>query len=476
MKNNIKIYFNSNHKDYTYNDYNNLNLYNQTAIQCLFNGSKFNNCLFNECNFNRSDFEGMLNSELNIENTKFQNADIKSNVWHNCRFINCDFSNAYFTDNEYTNCLFENCIFRGGVALKNLFKNCTFESSDFSESTFTKNIFGCTNFNNTNLGNCSFYKQILNNCNYRNVSMNVDSLGQVYGLNKNAIKKINYIFLGKPLGMITNENFSELIDIFRKKNWFYEIINLKYNLGLLTNFEYINSIAEFFVEKVKSNSILNVDEIDFFIMVMDYLYENESLPLFSVVYSYKLLCDSVNKLHGKSNNIKLREIIVNLQFNINNMTSKLISSYEKETLTVTNNDIIEIMLHYESPDIIDFAKLINLCVAKFGLSKNNEATLQSVKRGTYVEFIATTILGVFALKAIMYGIKGILLEVIDIKNGVKQLSTKKEHNPEIIIKENENKRNIIFKNIENLNQNINSENNKEFSLISKLIEQVVFKK
>lgn len=230
------------------------------------------------------------------------------------------------------------------------------------------------------------------------------------------------------------------------------------------------------MEKVKSNSILNVDEIDFFIMVMDYLYENESLPLFSVVYSYKLLCDSVNKLHGKSNNIKLREIIVNLQFNINNMTSKLISSYEKETLTVTNNDIIEIMLHYESPDIIDFAKLINLCVAKFGLSKNNEATLQSVKRGTYVEFIATSILGVFALKAIMYGIKGILLEVIDIKNGVKQLSTKKEHNPEIIIKENENKRNIIFKNIENLNQNINSKNNKEFSLISKLIEQVVFKK
>lgn len=476
MKNNIKIYFNNNNKDYTFNNYNNLNLYNQTAVQCLFNGSKFNNCLFNECNFNRSDFEGMLNSELNIENTKFQNADIKSNVWHDCRFINCDFSNAYFTDNEYINCLFENCIFREGVALKNLFKNCTFESSDFSESTFTKNIFSCTNFNNTNLGNCSFYKQILNNCNYCNVSMNVDSLGQVYGLNKNAIMKINYIFLGKPLGLITNENLSELIDIFRKKDWFYEIINLKCNLGLLTNFEYINSIAEFFVGKVKSNSILNADEIDFFIMVMDYLYENESLPLFSVMYSYKLLCETMNKLYSKSNYIKLREIVVNLQFNINNMTSKLISSYEKEILTVENNDIIEIMLHYENPEIIDFAKLINLCVTKFGLSENNEATLQSVKRGTYIEFIATTILGVFALKAIMYGIKGILLEVVDIKNGVKQLSAKKEHNPEIIIKENENKRNIIFKNIENLNQNINNENNKELSLISKLIEQVVFKK
>ncbi len=63
MENNIKTYFNSNQKDYTFNAYNNLKLHNQTAIQCLFNGSKFNNCIFNECNFNRSDFEGMINSE-----------------------------------------------------------------------------------------------------------------------------------------------------------------------------------------------------------------------------------------------------------------------------------------------------------------------------------------------------------------------------------------------------------------------------
>ena len=208
------------------------------------------------------------------------------------------------------------------------------------------------------------------------------------------------------------------------------------------------------MEKVKSNSILNVDEIDFFIMVIDYLYENESLPLFSIVYSYKLLCDIVNELHDRSNNLKLREIIVNLQFNINNMTSKLISSYEKETLSAKNNDIIEIMLHYESPEIIDFSKLINRYVTKFGLSEKNEATLQSVKKGTYIEIIATTILGVFALKAIMYGIKGILLEVVDIKKGIKQLSDKKEHNPEIVVKETENKRSIIFKSIDNLNQNI----------------------
>lgn len=476
MNNNISILFNSNQKDYTFNDYNNLKLYKQSAIQCLFNGSRFNNCLFDECNFSRSDFEGTLNSKIIIKNTKYQNADIKSNVWRNCTFINCDFSNAYLSDNEYINCLFENCSFCGGVALKNQFKECAFKSSDFSGSSFTKNIFSFTSFTKTSLGNCSFYKQILHNCSYADVSMNVDSLGQIFGLNKETVESITYIFLGKPLGAITNENVSELIDAFRKKNWFYEIINLKTNLGLLSNYEYINSIAEFLVDKVKSNCILNADEVDFFVMVMNYLYDNESLPLFSSVYSYNLLRDTINELRDKSNIIKLKEIIINLQFNINNMTSKLVLSYEKEVLSFDNNSIIDIMLHYENPTIIDFSKLINLYVSIFRLSEKDEATLRTVKQGTYIEYIATTVLGVFALKAILYGIKGILLEVVDIKNGIKQLSDSKVHNPEIIIKESENKRNIIFKNIDNLIKNINSESNKEFSIISRLIEQVVFKK
>lgn len=475
MENNLNKYFNSNQKEYTYNNYKNLQIKNQMAIQCLFNGSKFDNCTIKTSNFSRSDFEGMLNANLRVEKTIFQNADIKSNVWNKCEFIDCDFTDGFFTDNEYIECLFKNCIFSGAVANDNIFKSCIFESTDLSKSTFTKNVFNNVKFNNTNLGNCSFYKQILSECKYDNVSMNIDSLGQVFGLTEKNIKDITYIFLGKILGINSNKNYIELVDIFREKKWYYEIINLKYNLGMLTNFEYINSIAEYFVDKAKSGSILNADELDFFVMVVDYLYSKEELPLFSLVYSYNILYDTINTQEDTSNKIKLKSLIVSLQFNINNMFAKLFLDYDKKGLSTSVNNDVEIILHYENQTIIDFSKIINLSNNLFDYTQEKKAILKSVKKGTFIEIIATTAFGVFSLKAIMYGIKGILLDVIDIKNGVKQLCDKNNSYPEIIVRENKTKRSIIFKNIESLSRNINKETIKECSLVAKLIDNVIFK-
>ena len=359
MKNNITTYFNNNQKDYTYNNYSNLHLNNQTAIQCLFNGSRFNNCKMKASDFSRSDFVGMLNTNLCVENTRFQNADIKSNVWTNCVFRDCDFSNAYFTDNEYKNCLFINCVFYGSVALNNVFDDCILDTSDLSESTFTKNVFNNVSFSNTNLGNCSFYKQILNKCKYSNVSMNIDSLGQVFGITRDNIKEITYIFLGKSLGVITNDNYDELIDIFQKKNWLFEIINLKYNLGMITNFEYINLVAEYFFDKAEYDSVLNVDELDFFTMVVDYLYRNKTLPLYSLIYSYNILCDTIDLYKDTFNIARIKRLLADLQFHINNMFNELLLDYDKEVFASNADEDIEIILHYENLTVIDFSKIIN---------------------------------------------------------------------------------------------------------------------
>ena len=210
-------------------------------------------------------------------------------------------------------------------------------------------------------------------------------------------------------------------------------------------------------------------------MILDYLYEHESLPFFSVVYAYNSLGQVLGQINN-SNRQKIKEIIVNLQFMYENMVSRLIASYEKEIEISQNNNSIDIMLHYDNMQVIDFSELINLYVSKFELSSTKEAHLVSIKKGTFIEYIATTVLGVFALKAIVYGIKGILLEVIEIKDGIKHLSDKKNRYPEIIIKDGAEKRSIVFKNIDSINKNINKENINVFSIISKLLDQVIFKK
>jgi len=274
------------------------------------------------------------------------------------------------------------------------------------------------------LGDCSFYKQVMNSCSYYDVSMNIDSIGQVFGLNQEIIKNVTYIFLGKEYGNIKEFGIERLIDAFRQKEWVYEEILLKHNCGKTSNYELITEITDYFSRQISEKKIIKQDEFEFFIMILELLKHSEKLPLFALIYSYQKLYENINKLQYKLNDLTLVNVKSFMNQIIILINEMLEEYYRFAALDKTTEPTHTIAIHYESKEIIYFNTIINELNKIFNLGIHDSAKLVEIKNGTYIEIIVATVLGITALQFFLYGVNGVLLQLIDLKAKWKVLTSK----------------------------------------------------
>lgn len=418
------IVFNSNNRDYTYKKYENNTFKGQSAVQSLFNGSQFINCRIENCDFSRCDYEGMNIIGNYIDSSNYRNADIKSVIWKDCIINNCVFDDAYITNNIFINCIFNNCSFFNSVFLRNTVNKTEFNKCVITQSTFSLSVFTKCTFNTMSLGDCSFYKHVMDSCNYYDVSMNIDSTGQIFGLDQKTIKSITYIFLGKEYGNIKDYGIERLINVFKQREWLFDEIILRYNCNLISNYELIVQIANYFSQRIFDDKIIKQDEFEFFILILESLKHSKKLPLFALIYMYQNLYEgiinvrnNVNKLNNINVKVFMNQIII--------IINEMLEEYYQFAAIETTIEATTIALHYESNEIIYFNIIINELNNLFNLGIQTPAKLVEIKKGTYIEIIAASILGIAALQFFLYGINGVLLQLIDLKSKWKVLTSKK---------------------------------------------------
>lgn len=423
MENKLSMIFENNQKEFTYKKYEYKHIDNQQVIQSIFNGSTFIDCEINNCDFSRCDFEGVKFSKTTIKCSIFNNADIKSVYWNHCTFIQCDFSDSYIEKNDFNNCTFKNCIFAKAAVTDNEFKHNNFVKCDVEKSMFTLNVFTNSSFTNMNLGNCSFYKQIMYKCQYIDIEINADSLGQIYGLTQKNIENFNYIFLGKHLGKLDEDNYQQLVKSFESKKWIFQKIFLEYNLNNISTFDLVINIANHFCNCVNNHQILNSDDLKFFYIVIDFLSEHEQLPLFALTYAYQQLFKSLSYLNSNDFQYKCtKELLIKIQYKIHEM----IEYFYSEVKSFDSNEYIEICIRYECENnyIINFAELINEFNKIIGIKSNHPAMLLRTENGSIIEHIGCTLLGIFSFQLALYGLNGILVQALQLKSNIKLLKSK----------------------------------------------------
>ena len=465
MENKLNTTFENNQKEFTYRKYENKHIESQQAIQSIFNGSIFINCEISKCDFSRCDFEGVKFANTTIQDSIFNNADIKSVYWNHCNFIQCDFSDSYIERNDFNNCTFENCIFSKAAVTNNEFKHNDFVKSNLEKSMFTLNVFIYSSFNNMNLGNCSFYKQIMYKCQYSDIEMNADSLGQIYGLNQKDVENLHYIFLGKYLGNLDKNNYQQLIESFESKQWIYQKIFLDHNINNISTFDLIINIASYFCNCVSNNLILNSDDLQFFYLVIDFLSQHQQLPLFALIYAYQQLLETLSNLNSDDFQYKsAKEILIKIQYKIHEMIEHFYSKVEY----LDSNEYIEISIRYESENnnIINFAELINEFNKILGIQNRNPAILLKTENGSIIEVIGTTLLGIFSFQFALYGINGILVQTLQLKSNIQLLKSK---NPPKNILDLSKKGQQIQPDFINIINNLNIE---VINALSKLAEKI----
>jgi uncharacterized protein YjbI with pentapeptide repeats len=415
-------------KEYTFKEYTVTTFENQTSIQSLFNGSIFKDSKINNSNFSKSDFEGTIWINVFVNNSIFKSCDIKSSMFNDCTFINCDFSLSIINDTSFKNCRFEGCLFTEAIMSENTYNGCALNNIIMDSATITLSKFDNCNFKSSLLGNCSFYDHIMVNCHFEDVTINIDSIGRIYGLTMDELEKFKYIFLGTTLGFAPDIFFSQIDKIFANKEWRIQKTVYLFNINKLNSYDFIISIFKDIVFYIENNIIVKHDELIFVLNILKQLKAEEHLPLFALYQGMELLDSGMELL---SNNEYYNKIEKFYEFNngcfmiFNDLLLKL--SEENPNYLSLNSEKTHYVLeiHYDSDTVINFDEIINSFLKYNGYDKSYYSKLLNIKKGSIIEIISVTLIAVFALQLLLYGINGILLQFADMSTKIQLIKNKK---------------------------------------------------
>lgn len=415
-------------KEYTFAKYTNTVFQEQTSIQSLFNGSILKNCEIYHSNFSKSDFEGTIWTNVFVDDCIFKSCDIKSSIIMNCKFIKCDFSFSIVNDTTFKNCFFENCCFTEAIMSRNTFTDCSLNGVIFDTATITLSKFENCSIKSSVIGNCSFYDHIMVKCNFQEITINIDSIGRIYGLTMEDLKKFRYIFLGKTFGFATDNFFAQIDKIFASKEWRLQKTIYLFNTGKINSYDFITSIFEDMLFYIKNNIIVKHDELVFVLDILKQLKVENHLPLFALYQGIEILNCGIELLGNTKYYNKIENFyeLYNGCFLIFN-DLLLQFSQENENLLSLNSEkkhyILEI--HYDGNNVINFDEVLNKFLKYNGYDESYYSKLLKIKKGSIIEVLSVTIISVFALQLLLYGINGVLLQIADLTTKIQVIKSKK---------------------------------------------------
>lgn len=417
-----------NNTEYTFEKYTDSMFQKQTSIQSLFNGSIFKNCEMNNSDFSKSDFEGTIWTNLFVDNCFFKSCDIKSSIITDCKFVKCDFSLSIINDTEFKNCIFKECIFTEAIMNQNTFTDCSLVYVTLDTATIALSKFENCNIESLVLGNCSFYDHIMTNCNFRDVTINIDSIGRIYGLTMEDLQKFKYIFLGTIYGFAPDRFFDQIDKVFASKEWRLQKSIYLFNIGKLNTYDFVISIFKDILFYIQNNIIVKHDELVFVHSILKHLKTENHLPLFALYQGMELLIPGIELLENSqyyNRTENFYELYNGCFLLFNDLLLKF--SQESENLLSLNSEkthyILEI--HYEGNKVINFDEILNKFLKYNGYDESYYSELLKIKKGSIIEVISVVLISVFSLQLLLYGINGVLLQIADMTTKIQVIKSKR---------------------------------------------------
>lgn len=407
----------------TYKLFDDVAFIKHSAYQSLFNGSIIRNSYIDIMDFSRCDFEGTIFEKLQINETNFFHTYFQTAIGNSISFDKCSFETAKINNTSFNNCRFKHCSFSSAVLNKCNFKHCLFKSCEFVGSNITLCKFYNCEFTNIKFGDCSFYQQIMLLNQYRDVSINLDSLGQVFGFNIDDIMNFKYIFLGNEYGYAKSDLLNKLSQIYDSRKWFSSKIIYEYNINKISNFELIQSLNEELIRKITVGEIIKQTDIDFFINIVNELKDKKTLPFFALYLSVLKLKETVNEYKDVYYNEIIKMIDYYITVMISVMQEMVFDMYNNSEYisSYSPNQRILFTIHYEGEKNQKIYEIIEETSKMFF---NAQVVLQEVRKGTIIEIMLTTVACIFIFQLCLYGINGCLIQITDMKSKLNILKKK----------------------------------------------------
>lgn len=446
--------------------------------------------------FKHSLFTGAIISDITVENLDFSRCDFAGTIFNNCEFKDCTFSRSGFRSSQINKSKFYNC----DLSLIN-FSDCNFNEVDFIETSFFNsrikdsiltetnfyhanfeslglilNQFSKCHFENTALGNCTVLLLEFNEVTFRKCKIAAESVGYIYGITKNNLEELSYLYLGENQEYSDKSNIiNDFLVTYKDRKWPLAIFIHSINFGLSD----INMLIEMYYKslnvQMRIGGYLEIDELCFAIDIILKQFEKGNLGFKQMLNTYDMLVKVeiyLNEINGDAKKILyIKSILYEFIIEQYNNSSKVVGNLNiNSTYTVT-------VTYKEKPKIL-LSELTTRLEDILHLPKGT--ILLNERKGSYIEIFSTLVGGLIGLHTLLFFTNKILMQIHKAQIIGNAIINYNKNAIEIINSkdtiESKEIRNILQKNISKLNDDkIIDElikNQKEYGLDANNIQKI----
>lgn len=413
----------SDHADLTYRLFNNLNLAHSSAKQSLLTGSVFANATISSTNFSRSDFEGSQFLQSRIVDTNFGNCDIRSCRFAGTEFVRCNFQGALLSYCEFHGCEFKECNFDQAILSEIRSSGTAFDDCSNEMATITHGQFLQCRFSRMKFADCTFLLHIFDECSFSDCALNLDSLGAIYGLKEPDIHAFHFYYLGeRQIVPDASGLIQQLFAEFSRRRWHFKLIMLAWNMGQLATASAVRALMTMFDHHANEGVLVQTEELRFTRRVIEHLASTERLPLIAASDGYertvslaKRNLDGAGQLQAELGQLALVFLRASERHLV--QLEGLVEDFQGAS---TNEDVVVLMMRFHQRPILGTAELLNAFAPQLGIPASARFIRDAT--GSYAEWVATTVAGLYGFRLIMFALTGCVKDVNIFIDNVQELT------------------------------------------------------
>jgi fluoroquinolone resistance protein len=416
------------HSDLTYQLIENMTLEGTDLRQCLFTGAVFRRTVFRQVNFRRSDFDA-----ARFEMCEFVECDLsidmRSTLFVRTSFVGCTVGTAFITDCSFDDCRFEKIHFDDCAISHNQFEACSFRECSLTQSTFVHNIVRRSLFDSANMGDCTFLYVVMKDCTFSNCSMNLESVGMIYGITAVDLQRFRYIHLGiEQATPQPSELIDTLLDQYIGRRWRIGVAVLRLNFQMAAP---LYAFHQYLVETrdtFEAGTPLNREEMLFVAKLMTELKAETRLPL-ATCFDVTLWCTALTEIAQQSEVLDtdrttevLRELSNRALVLSQDGLAVIETSGSGRVLAGGVDATLVVKFVFTQRPAVELAELVTTVAAETGLIVLKRSSSMPGHPGSWVEYLQTTVISLAAMRIFLYFINGVLYDLTEARARITTLA------------------------------------------------------
>jgi hypothetical protein len=332
-------------------------------------------------------------------------------------------------DNIFADCQFEQIEFIAATLEQNEFNNSVFDSSNFEGSVTSFNRFDGVKINHSVFGNCTINYNIMHNCNINESTINVETLGAVFGITPRTLYNNAFMLLGnkieKPIKDIESVIRKSFIDEGRYIEAFvFDVCHRGENI-IKTTDELILRLKN----KIESREYILGDELTFIFNIFKELYRNQRLPFIALARLCRSIGEIIEFIDIENKYYENYVLTYNNLYLLQNSMLYDISKSDCVDLTSGHEPAatVKVKLVFQEAPKCNVCKTIDQIYEYIYNEKPPYPTrLIATESGSYIEIISLALLTLFSLNLGLVLLNGSIRQLSNLRSNVGGLLKKSE--------------------------------------------------